>query len=135
MKKINTAKLRQQEDRVSNNTGILRARLENEKKRLVEQLAQLKANHPAEDRREGSPFGKREEEATEAAELENRLALQKRILDQMADVNHALDKFKGKTFGLCEKCGQSINPERLEALPQAKLCLSCKAKQAKNAKG
>jgi len=120
---------------VSNNTDILHARLENEKKRLVEQLVHLKANHPTEDRREGSPFGKREEEAAEAAELENRLALQKRILDQMAEVDHALDRFKGKTFGLCAKCGQSINPERLEALPQAKFCVSCKAKQAKNAKG
>ena len=27
-----------------------------------------------------------------------------------------------------------INPERLEALPQASLCLECKAKQAKDAK-
>ena len=120
---------------MSNNTSILRARLENEKKRLKEQLEQLKANHPAEDRREGSPFGKREEEAAEASELENRLALQKRILDQMAEVDHSLDKFENKTYGLCEKCGQPINPERLEALPHARLCLSCKAKQAKNAKG
>lgn len=113
---------------MSNNTDILHARLENEKKRLIEQLAQLKANHPTEDRREGSPFGKREEEAAEASELENRLALQKRILDQMTDVDHALAKFEGKTYGLCEKCGQPIKPERLEALPQARLCLSCKAK-------
>jgi DnaK suppressor protein len=126
---------RRQEGKVSNNTEILRARLENEKKRLKEQMAHLKANHPVEDRREGSPFGKREEEAAEAAELENRLVLQKRILDQMAEVDYALIKFDNKTYGLCEKCGQSISPERLEALPQARLCLSCKAKQAKNAKG
>ncbi len=120
---------------MTNNKSILHARLENEIKRLTEQLAQLKANYPAEDRREGSPFGKREEEATEAAELENRLALQKRILDQMSEVEYALAKFENKTYGLCEKCGQPINPERLEALPQARLCLSCKAQQAKNAKG
>ena len=120
---------------MSNNTEILHARLENEKKRLKEQLRQLKANHPVEDRREGSPFGKREEEATEAAELENRLALEKRILDQAAEVDYALSKFENKNYGLCEKCGQSINPERLEALPYARLCLICKAKQAKNAKG
>lgn len=120
---------------MSNNTEILHARLENEKKRLMEQLEQLKANHPIEERREGSPFGKREEEAAEAAELENRLALQKRVLDQMADIDYALAKFENNTYGLCEKCVQPINPERLEALPQARLCLSCKAKQAKNAKG
>ena len=116
------------------NLKIIRLRLEDDRKRLVEQLDQIRANRSSEDRRDGSPFGKREEEATETAELENRMALEKRVLDQLAKVENALTKFDKETYGICESCGKPINPERLEALPQAMLCMSCKAAQAKNAK-
>ncbi|MBI4186178.1 MAG: TraR/DksA C4-type zinc finger protein [Chloroflexi bacterium] len=90
---------------------------------------------PSDERREGSPFGKREEEASESFELEKRLALEKRIRDQMAEIEHALQKFEQNTYGRCDSCGQPIDPARLEALPQANLCLNCKAQQAKDAKG
>ena len=115
---------------------LLHSRLESEQQRLTKELEQLRASaRPSDERREGSPFGKREEEATEAQELEKRLALEKRMRDQLTEVEHALHKFEEGTYGLCDVCGQSIDPARLEALPQASLCLSCKAKQAKNAKG
>jgi DnaK suppressor protein len=113
---------------------IIRLRLENDHKRLVEQLEQIRASNSSEERREGSPFGKREEEATETAELENRMALEKRVLDQLADIDKALEKFKKGSYGTCESCGKPIDPNRLEALPQATLCMDCKAKQTKNAK-
>jgi DnaK suppressor protein len=113
----------------------LRARLKSERKRLTEELEQLQTSVPSsEERREGSPFGKREEEATETLELEKRLALENRIRQEMAGIEHALQKFEEGTYGLCDNCGQPIDPERLEALPQASLCLNCKAQQAKNAK-
>ncbi len=121
---------------MATNYDLLRARLESEQKRLTQELEQLKASvRPADERREGSPFGKREEEATEAAELETRLELEKRIIDQLTAVEHALAKFEQGTYGLCDNCGQPIPPERLDALPQASLCLDCKASQAKDAKG
>ena len=116
--------------------NILRSRLKSERKRLIEELEQLRASaNTTEDRREGSPFGKREEEATETLELEKRLALEKRIREQLVGVEHALHKFEEGTYGLCDNCGQPIDPARLEALPQASLCMDCKAQQAKNAKG
>ena len=115
---------------------LLRSHLESERKRLTDELEQLEASaRPINERREGSPFGKREEEAAESFELEKRLALEKRIKDQLAEVQHALHKFEQGTYGLCDLCGQSIDPARLEALPQANLCLSCKSHQAKNARG
>jgi DnaK suppressor protein len=116
--------------------NLLRSRLESERKRLIEELEHSKSSvRPADERREGSPFGKREEEATESFELEKRLTLEKRIIDQLAEVEHTLRKFEEGTYGLCDSCGQPIDPARLEALPQANLCLNCKAQQAKNAKG
>jgi len=114
--------------------NLLRSSLEQEQKRLTEELSQLTGNMSPE-RREGSPFGKREEEATESFELEKRLALEQRTKSQLAEIEHALLKFEEGTYGLCDECGQPIDPARLEALPQANLCLNCKALQAKNAKG
>jgi len=116
--------------------NLLRSRLESMRKRLSEELEQLKSTvRPADERREGSPFGKREEEATESFELEKRLTLEKRIRGQLAEVEHALQKFEDGTYGQCDNCGQPIDPARLEALPQASLCLNCKTLLAKEAKG
>lgn len=114
---------------------LLRAQLESEQKRLNEELDQLRASiRTGDERREGSPFGKREEEATETMELEKRLALEKRITDQLVDVERAIHKIEESTYGLCDNCGQPIGEDRLEALPQANLCLQCKSNQAKSAK-
>lgn len=114
--------------------NLLRTRLESERELLNTELDELKASVPStEERREGSPFGKREEEANETLELEKRMALEKRIRDQLAEVEHTLHKFEDKTYGLCDVCGKKIDPARLEALPHASVCMSCKALQAKNA--
>ena len=114
----------------------LRKRLKSEQKRLQEELEMLRNNaSSADERREGSPFGKREEEATETLELEKRLALENRTRKELADLEHALQKFDQGTYGKCDNCGKSIDPARLEALPQATLCLNCKELQAKNAQG
>ncbi len=110
----------------------LHSLLENERGRLEREIEQLRVSaQPAEVRREGSPFGKREEEATESFELEKRLALEKQIKERLAEIEHALRKFEQGTYGLCDNCGQPIDPARLEVLPQANLCLNCKAKNAK----
>jgi RNA polymerase-binding protein DksA len=110
----------------------LRTRLESEQKRLSEELEQTRVNSRiTEERREGSPFGKREEEATESYEFERRLALEKRVTDQLAGIEHALEKFEKGTYGLCDSCGKPIAPDRLEALPQASLCVDCKSKGEK----
>ena len=110
--------------------------LETEHKRLAGELAQVQTSaSSSEERREGSPFGKREEEATETLELEKRLTLENRIRQEMALVEHALGKFEKGTYGLCDNCGQPIDPERLEVRPQASLCMKCQGLLAKNAKG
>jgi len=94
--------------------------------RLKEQLGQIRDIGGEENRREGSPYGKKEEEAAETADIENRLAMEKRLIEQIMDVENALKKFDSGTYGVCEKCGQTIAYERLEFIPQARLCMSCK---------
>src|SRR4030043_1674018 len=111
-------------------------KLKKEKVQLLEKLGELIARgQPVAERREGSPFGKREEEADEALELETRLALERRLRNSLNEVEHALQKYEAGTYGLCDSCGQPIERARLEAIPQAGLCLKCKAGQAKDAKG
>lgn len=107
--------------------------LEGERKRILDQLNQLKSSHSIEERREGSPFGKREEEATESMELEKRLALENRLNGLMVEVERALEKMDDGTYGYCDVCKERIDPARMEALPQAILCLNCRQKM-KNAK-
>ena len=110
--------------------------LKKEKTELLEKLEQLRTlGQPSAERKEGSPFGKREEGADEASELEKRLALEERLGESLNEVEHALQKYEAGTYGLCDSCGQAIEQARLEAIPQASLCLSCKAQQAKETKG
>ena len=107
--------------------------LESERKRLLEDLEELENSvRSTSARREGSPFGKREEEATESFELEKRLAVEKQVRGHLAEVEHALEKFEKGTYGMCDICGQPIAANRLEALPQASLCLNCKSQKAKS---
>ncbi len=109
--------------------NLLHSRLEQERKRLTEELEHLKtSNCPTGDTR-GSWFGKRDEQANEAAELGKQQSSERRLKDLLAKVEYALHKFNEGSYGLCDNCGQSIEPARLEALPHANLCLNCKALQ------
>lgn len=109
--------------------NVIRSRLEQERKQLTEELEQRSDSSHLTERRDGSPFGKIEEEANGAADLEKRIALQSRIRDTLVQLEHALQKLDEGTYGLCDSCEQPINPARLEALPLAALCVNCKALQ------
>lgn len=117
-------------------TAELYERLKKEKADLLERLEHSRVlGQPSAEGKEGSPFGKREEGADEASELEKRLVLEQRLRESLNDVEHALEKYEAGTYGLCDSCGKPIEPARLEAMPQASLCLNCKASRAKEPKG
>jgi RNA polymerase-binding protein DksA len=118
-----------QEEEMTTDFNLLRRRLETERESLLEEL---KTTALVAARRDRGPYGEQGELATEIVEVERGLILETRVRDQLAEVEHALYKFDQGTYGLCDICGQPIEPARLEALPQANLCLSCKARQAKN---
>ena len=46
-------------------------------------------------------------------------------------VNEALRRLYGSpaTFGTCHSCSEAIAFDRLDALPHARLCITCKAKE------
>ncbi|MEX1196910.1 MAG: TraR/DksA family transcriptional regulator [Pseudohongiellaceae bacterium] len=47
--------------------------------------------------------------------------------DQLNRISAALRKIDEGTYGQCEQCGDSIDPRRLESLPDASLCIKCAA--------
>ncbi len=72
--------------------NVIRSRLEQERKQLTKELEQLIVSSHLTERRNGSPFGKMDEEANAAADLEKRVALQSRIMDTLVQLEHALQK-------------------------------------------
>jgi RNA polymerase-binding transcription factor DksA len=50
------------------------------------------------------------------------LSLLEQIEAELSDVELALNKLDGGTYGICEIGGETIEPERLEALPATRYC-------------
>ncbi|MBU1202807.1 TraR/DksA C4-type zinc finger protein [Patescibacteria group bacterium] len=71
---------------------------------------------------------KDDENAAEVAMFEKNLSLEKTLEVSLYNVNRALKKIEEGNYGLCEKCGGPIKPERLEAFPSATSCMDCKKK-------
>ena len=66
------------------------------------------------------------EKAFQLASAEGRLLL---------EINEALRRIARGEYGICESCGNPILRARLEAMPTARLCLSCKEKEERAARG
>ncbi len=47
----------------------------------------------------------------------------------MDKIEHALRKIGETTFGVCEECDEPISLKRLQARPEAQLCIQCKEAQ------
>ncbi|MBN1595824.1 TraR/DksA family transcriptional regulator [candidate division FCPU426 bacterium] len=67
--------------------------------------------------------------ASDYYERELALGLSETERQRLQEVEDALDRIEGGSYGKCETCGSWIAPQRLEALPFAKLCIECKAKE------
>lgn len=50
-----------------------------------------------------------------------------RDADELRAIQGALARLKRGEYGFCQRCGEPISPGRLEALPQATLCVECQA--------
>ncbi|GGY86410.1 TraR/DksA family transcriptional regulator [Pseudoduganella plicata] len=49
-------------------------------------------------------------------------------LAQLAAIRHALAKFDSGDYGACESCGEPIGVSRLDARPEAALCIQCQTR-------
>jgi DnaK suppressor protein len=58
-------------------------------------------------------------------EREINMALRRRTRRKVRSVQEALARFEEGTYGICERCRRQIAEQRLEALPEARLCIDC----------
>ncbi len=49
----------------------------------------------------------------------------------LGKIEHALKKMDAGEYGLCEECDEPISLKRLQARPEAQLCIQCKEAQEK----
>lgn len=69
--------------------------------------------------------GALEESAGEVEEYESRLASEHTLELRLRDVEAALERITAGTYGICTNCKKEIPLERLEANPEAAICLDC----------
>jgi len=70
--------------------------------------------------------------AEQAVEIEDDESLEHQgtlVTKEIASVQRALARIQDGTYGECVRCGSEIAPARLEARPEAALCIDC-ARQA-----
>ena len=51
------------------------------------------------------------------------------LRETLVDIDAALTKLEEGLYGRCESCGDEIAPARLEAMPAARLCITCASKR------
>ncbi len=98
----------------------LRVGLEAERTSLLQQLAEL--GKGAEGPTYDANFADSSQVTAERGECD---ALAASLFETLHQVERALAKFDDSTYGRCEACGAEIPAARLEAIPEARYCISC----------
>ena len=96
-----------------------RSVLERERDELAEELERLR------DALQGEVRVDLEEGDPDLHEREKNLALVKTLEGKLQSIERALRALDLGVYGVCERCGTHIDSERLEARPDATMCLDC----------
>jgi DnaK suppressor protein len=99
-----------------------RAQLTAERDRVNDQLRELGYERSSFD----DGFADSGQVTAERGEVQ---ALAGSLLHTLQDVDAALAKLETGDYGECESCGNPIAEARLEAMPTAKLCITCASKR------
>ena len=101
---------------------------EQEKRKLQEEHAETLAelDHLREYLR-GEVDADAEEADPDLYEREKTLALIRTLEHKLESIEQAFRLAEKGTYGICERCGEKIDPARLEALPHTTLCVNCKS--------
>ncbi len=115
---------------MSIDTEHFRARLQDERRRVVEAIENLQRESPgslADETGELNPgFDQHPGDvATELFDRELEYTLQDGEQAILARIDRALGRIDDGTYGKCERCGKDIPVERLEARPWAELDIDC----------
>jgi len=105
---------------------------EKERQKLVDEAKEIKENleHLREAMKEEVDVDA-EEGDPDLIEREKNVALASQLERRLEGVRAALRAIDKGRYGLCERCGKEIDPERLEVKPDATLCLQCQVEVEK----
>jgi len=96
----------------------------------IERLSDPVRQQTEKDASGDSPYGVHmAEQGTAQSEREKVFMLSSKAKRYLHHIDEALRRIKDRSYGKCMDCGKQINPERLKALPHARLCIECKEKE------
>ena len=95
--------------------------LQQEREHALAELARLR-----QDLKNGFEPDDIDDAASDLVERDKIQALIFSLERKVESIDHALQQAQSIGYGICEKCGQPIDPERLEIFPETTLCIDCK---------
>ena len=111
--------------------------LENFRKLLLQQLKELRdklSGAVEELSEEPEMMPDLSDRATAETDLHFDLRVKERQQKLIDKINEALKRIDDGSFGICERCEEPIELERLKARPIATLCIDCKTDQERDEK-
>jgi len=108
---------------------VLRSRLQEEAARLealIGEIDRLERQSISEASGENVYRDHMADQGSATFERELDMTLEENERFELDEVHAALKRFEDGTYGKCARCGIDIPTERLEAVPTARLCLTCK---------
>ena len=100
-----------------------RKRHEAEHAQLASQEARLRAE--ADDEEWRSPKPDEADQGAAAVERERLKSLAEQARSGLVRIERALERIEDGSYGKCASCGKTIPEARLEARPDADLCVEC----------
>lgn len=64
--------------------------------------------------------------AQTTSERARAMSLAEGLRQRLQEARVAIGRIERGVYGKCERCGDEIGPERLEAVPTTRLCITCK---------
>lgn len=110
-----------------------RERLEQEQRELQVELQRIEDRTAGRDRLNSDTAGEDFDEpggdaAQETLERSQAMALGENLREMLENVENALKKLDDGTYGVCDSCGKDIPKGRLELMPSATMCITCRSR-------
>jgi DnaK suppressor protein len=95
--------------------------LQQERQHTITELEHLRAELSAEIEHDDV-----DDAAFDLIERDKTQALIINLEFKLKDIEHAINQAQSGEYGICERCRNEIDPERLEIFPETTLCVKCK---------
>jgi DnaK suppressor protein len=113
---------------MTNDNQQKKATLQEEKNKVLQQIAVLKKNDPMMDPDHANDNAAVDTDIREQGGHQVIEAEVAALQDRIKDIDASLAKLDSGRYGYCSKCGKQIPAARLELIPEAQYCVECENK-------